>query len=89
MKQTKLVSLIEALINTAVGFAVSYAAWPIAAVISGITYTSGQHAVVVGFFTLLSVARGYVIRRFFNAGMHTAAVKLARKLTPNPPRRTP
>ena len=68
--------------NTAIGFAVSYVGWPIAAALTGIAYTSGQHAAVVWFFTLLSVARGYVIRRFFNAGMHMAAVKLARRLAP-------
>nr|MCP5012617.1 hypothetical protein [Aestuariibacter sp.] len=40
---------------------------------------AGQHVAIVAFFTVLSVARGYVIRRWFNNGMHVAAVKLAKK----------
>ena len=78
MEQTKLVSLMEALINTFVGFLVSFIGWPIAAGLTGIEYSSGQHWAVVAFFTVLSVARGYVIRRWFNNGIHLAAVKLAK-----------
>jgi membrane protein implicated in regulation of membrane protease activity len=81
MNQTKLTSLIEALLNTAIGFAVSFAGWPIAAALTGIQYTTGQHWVVVGFFTVLSVARGYLIRRFFNSGLHLVASRTARKLS--------
>lgn len=80
MEQTKLTSLIETLLNTIVGFAVSFVGWPVAAAITGIEYSHGQHWAVVGFFTVLSVARGYIIRRFFNHGLHLAAVKLARNL---------
>nr|MCP5019839.1 hypothetical protein [Ketobacter sp.] len=79
MQQTRLVSLIETLMNTAVGFLISFAAWPIAALVTGIQYGAGQHVAIVAFFTVLSVARGYVIRRWFNNGMHVAAVKLAKK----------
>lgn len=78
-KQTRVVSLIEALLNTVIGFIVSFVGWPIAAAIADIEYGHGQHLVVVAFFTVLSVARGYVLRRFFNAGLHLAAVRLAAK----------
>lgn len=80
MQQTRLVSLIETLLNTALGFVVSFIGWPIAAALTGIQYSHGQHWAVVGFFTVLSVARGYVVRRFFNAGLHLAAVRLAGKI---------
>lgn len=80
MQQTRLVSLIETLLNTAIGFLVSFAGWPIAAAMTGIEYGHGQHVAVVAFFTALSVARGYVIRRWFNSGMHFAAVIVAKKV---------
>lgn len=79
MNQTKLVSLIETSINTFIGFFISFIAWPIAAVMTGIEYTHGQHWGVVAFFTVLSVARGYLIRRFFNAGLHLTAVRIAKR----------
>jgi hypothetical protein len=78
MRQTRLVSLIETLLNTIIGFAVSFAGWPVAAAMTGIEYTHGQHWAVVLFFTVLSIARGYVVLRFFNNGLHLAAVKIAK-----------
>ena len=80
--QTKLTSLIETLLNTLIGFIVSFAGWPVAAAMTGVAYSSGQHTGIVAFFTVLSVARGYVIRRFFNAGLHLVAVRIAKSLVP-------
>tara|TARA_R110001599_G_scaffold100770_9_gene258150 strand:+ start:10531 stop:10791 length:261 start_codon:yes stop_codon:yes gene_type:complete len=80
VKQTRLVSLIETLINTTVGFLVSFAGWPIAAAMTGIQYNNSQHITVVAFFTVLSVIRGYVIRRWFNNELHVASVKIAKKV---------
>lgn len=80
MEQSKLVSFIEALLNTVIGFAVSFIGWPVAAALTGIEYTSGQHWVVITFFTVLSVVRGYALRRFFNNGLHLVAVRLARRV---------
>lgn len=80
MHQTRLVSLVEAAINTVIGFAVSFAVWPFAAWITGIEYSRAQHWAVIAIFTIASVARGYVIRRFFNAGLHLAAVRIASRM---------
>lgn len=77
MNQSRLGSLIESAINTAIGFIVSFVAWPVAAWMTGIEYSSGQHWAVVAFFTVVSVARSYVIRRWFNARLHNAAMKMA------------
>ena len=77
MNQSRLGSLIESAINTAIGFIVSFVAWPVAAWMTGIEYSSGQHWAVVAFFTVVSVARSYVIRRWFNARLHAAAMKMA------------
>lgn len=80
MNQSRLVSLIETLANTAIGFIVSYLAWPFIAAAADLHYTNGQHAGVTAAFTVLSVARGYVIRRFFNGGLHRLAIRLASAL---------
>lgn len=80
MNQTRLESLAETLINTALGFAVSYFAWPVAAWWFNIPYNHGSHLGVVAFFTVLSIARGYVVRRFFNRRIHAIAVKLAARV---------
>ena len=82
MQQTRLGSLIEACINTLIGFCVAYFAWPIAAFIWSIPYTHSQHFGVVLFFTVISVARGYVVRRWFNHSIHSASIGLAKWLNP-------
>lgn len=80
MEQSKLGSLIEAAVNTLIGFALSFLAWPVAGWLFGIAYTHGQHFGVVMFFTLLSVARGYFVRRYANGAIHNASGKLAARL---------
>lgn len=81
MQQTKLGSLIETIINTAIGFGISFVAWPIAAILFDMQYSNSQHWGIVGFFTVISVARGYVIRRWFNHMLKAAAARMADKLT--------
>lgn len=73
MEQSRLGSLIEACINTLIGFLVSFIVWPIAAILTGIEYGHGQHVGVVTIFTAVSVARSYVVRRWFNARLQRAA----------------
>lgn len=78
MKQTRTVSLIEASINTFIGFFVAYIAWPPAAMMFDMPYSHEQHFGIVLFFTVISVIRGYVVRRWFNSKLHNMAVYLAR-----------
>ena len=80
MEQSRLVSLIETLVNTGVGLVVSFLAWPPIAAMVGLDYTGGQHVAITAAFTAVSVARGYVIRRFFNGGLHRLAIRLALSL---------
>jgi len=63
--QTKKQSLIESLTNTAVGFSISLAATFAVFPLVGITTSGGQNVAVTLFFTAISIARGYVIRRWF------------------------
>lgn len=81
MNQSRLGSLIETLLNTAIGFVISYVAWPPAAALVGMPYSSSQHMGMVAFFTVISVLRGYVVRRFFNAWLRRAAERMASALS--------
>lgn len=64
--QTKKQSFIEAVSNTAVGFLISYASTFLIFPLVGIKTSPGTNLVIVIYFTVISILRGYVIRRFFN-----------------------
>lgn len=69
--QTKLQSLTEAWTNTALAFVVS--TWLqqfIMREFFDLHLTVTQSALIVAVFTLISVARNYIIRRTFNAYQH-------------------
>jgi hypothetical protein len=63
--QTKKQSFIESLTNTAVGFSISLAATFAVFPLVGINSSGGQNLAVTIFYTAISIARGYVIRRWF------------------------
>lgn len=66
MNQTRLTSLVEAIVNTAIGFTITIVMLPIVNYICGIEMSGGQMTLSTTLFTIISVVRGYVIRRFFN-----------------------
>jgi predicted Na+-dependent transporter len=66
MQQTKIESLIEATVNTILGFVITLAFLPIVNYIWDIKMSASQMTGSTFLFTMLSVVRGYVIRRFFN-----------------------
>lgn len=80
MNQTKMASLIEAIVNTTIGFFVSFLVWPVAAYLTGIVYDTGQHWAVIFIFTVSSILRGYAVRRFFASGIHSMSRIVARIL---------
>jgi hypothetical protein len=74
--QTKLESALEAASSTAFGFVVSFVVWQgIAAPLFGYHVTLVDNFWLTSIFTIVSLARGYVFRRFFNAGLHKAIHK--------------
>lgn len=77
MNQTRLGSFIEACINTAIGFVVSMALSMVVYPMFGHSFTLAQNFGITVIFTVASVARGYAVRRWFNARIHRAAVRLA------------
>lgn len=73
MNQTKLESALEAASSTAFGFFISFIVWQaIAAPLFGYNVTLVDNFWLTTIFTTVSLARGYVFRRFFNAGLHKA-----------------
>lgn len=71
MKQTKVESLVEAIINIASGWIIALLVWMF--VISpwmGIDITFLDDLAITGLFTAISIIRSYFWRRFFNAQLH-------------------
>ena len=64
--QSKLDSLIEASINTFLGFVIAFISQLVFFPIVGIEVTLGQNFILTVLFTLVSIIRNYVIRRYFN-----------------------
>jgi hypothetical protein len=79
MEQSKLISLVEVCLNVAIGFVVSMVIWPFVGAMFDIEYSLARHWGITAIFTVVAIARGYIIRRFFAQDLHKAAYRLAQK----------
>lgn len=71
MNQTKLESFIESCLNVGSGFFVALIVWRFVVVpFLGLEVSWHQNLTVTTLFTVVSVCRGYIWRRFFNRGLH-------------------
>ena len=78
MSQSRKGSLIEALINTAIGFGINFAANLIILPQFGFSSLTVETNILIGIlYTGISVVRSYVVRRWFNAHIVRAAQKLS------------
>lgn len=67
MSQTKLGSFVEAWSNIAIGFAINYTANLLILPAFGFTSLTPAKNFAIGLlYTLISLARSYVLRRYFN-----------------------
>ena len=80
MDQTKLESLAEVIINVAIGWVIALLTQLVVFPMFGINVTVGEQLSISVIFTAVSIARSYVIRRWFNAGIHRLAVNFIRNL---------
>ena len=64
--QSKKHSLVESITNTFIGFFVSLLIQVVLYPIMDIPVTFGQNILITMIFTIVSIIRGYVIRRWFN-----------------------
>lgn len=80
MNQTRLESAIEVAMNIAIGFTINWFANIAVLPLFGFHVSPAQAFHIGLIFTIISVARSYAIRRWFNAGLHKAAAKLATEM---------
>ncbi len=78
MNQTRIGSLIEALMNVAIGLLVSVVANAIVFPRFGFQPTVGENVTISLIYTAISIARQYVLRRWFNARLQRAAARMAK-----------
>lgn len=77
--QTKLGSFIEAWINVVIGFTINFVANLLIFPLFGMEISLADNFLLGMIYTLVSVARSYVVRRWFNARIHQAALRLSGK----------
>ena len=77
MDQTRLVSAIETALNVLSGFFISLSVWIfVVAPLFGLPVGVTSSLAITSIFTVTSLIRSYVIRRFFNNGWNMIAVNL-------------
>ena len=72
--QSRIDSFMEAATNTAIGFIVSLATWVAVAWAYDIPMTWSTNFQITGIFTVVSIIRGYALRRLFNGRSVWAAI---------------
>lgn len=78
MRQSRLESLIEAGMNVAIGYGVALLSQLAIFPMFGIYVPFSTNLWIGAWFTAISLARSYIIRRWFNARLHRAAQALAK-----------
>jgi hypothetical protein len=76
MTQSRLGSFVEAWINVFIGYTINFTANIILFPLFGWDITLKQNIILGCLYTVISVARSYCIRRWFNGCIHNAAQKL-------------
>lgn len=77
MRQSRLGSLIEVCINIAIGFWINFFMNLLIFPFFGFHISLSDNLLMGIIYTFISVARGYVIRRWFEGRIHRTAMKLA------------
>jgi hypothetical protein len=67
--QSRLMSFAESAANVAVGFLITLIAQIAVYPVVGLTTSLAQNLAIAGTFTVISVLRGYMMRRFFEQVM--------------------
>ena len=75
--QTKVDSFFESLTNTLIGFGLSFVVWALVAASYGIPMNWATNLQITAIFTVVSIARQYILRRLFNGRSPWVALKSA------------
>lgn len=76
MTQTRMGSLVEAIVNVLIGFSINFTANLIILPMFGYTPTLKENFQIGLLYTVVSIVRSYVVRRWFNARLHRMAQRL-------------
>ena len=79
--QTRIESLIESIFNILIGYGVALLSQIAIFPMFGINVPISTNLWIGAWFTVISLVRSYVIRRFFNAQLHRASISFARAAT--------
>jgi len=74
--QTRLASLVEACINVLIGFWVAFASNLLVLPLFGLHVSVADNFAIGAIYTVISIARSYLIRRFFNARIRQLAARV-------------
>lgn len=80
MEQTRLESLLESIVNIFIGYGVALISQIIVFPMFGIFVPLSTNLWIGAWFTAISLVRSYVIRRWFNAGIHKAVISAAKSI---------
>lgn len=78
MEQTRLESLLESAVNIFIGYGVALLSQILIFPHFGIYVSLSTNLWIGAWFTVISLLRSYVIRRWFNAGIHKSVVRAAK-----------
>ena len=81
MNQTRIESLLESGVNIFIGYFVALISQILVFPIFDINVPLSVNLWIGAWFTVISLVRSYVIRRWFNAGLHKAIVAAAKELS--------
>jgi hypothetical protein len=77
MRQTRLGSLIEVSINIFIGFWINFVANLVILPLFGFNVTISDNFLIGFLYTFVSVARSYIVRRWFEKKIQQAAQRIA------------
>ena len=80
MQQTKLASFIESLANVIIGYFIGVISQILIFPVYNIHIPHSQNMSIAVWFAVISLARSYVLRRWFNARLHNLSLKAAEKI---------
>ncbi len=84
-KQTRLESVLESIVNVLIGFFLALASQLVIFPMYDIAVPLSTNLWIGAWFTLISLVRSYVIRRWFNARLHRAVVATAERINRSKP----
>jgi hypothetical protein len=77
MQQSRIGSLIESLMNTSIGYIVALLSQIVIFPLFEIHIPLSSNLWICAWFTVISLVRSYIIRRWFNARMHKIAMSIS------------